>query len=96
MLLDISESMEWSRGRASPPSSGSQAPAAAISLLIRQGDIVGLIAFHERIVRQTSARGGKVHWRLLLQHLHSLEGGGRTDSESALKNVAMRSSGRGW
>ena len=48
------------------------------------------MAFHERIVRQTRARGGKVHWRLLLQHLHALEGGGRTNSESAIREVAMR------
>ena len=92
MLLDISESMEWSsRPRLPTKLWYAKHLAAAISLiLIRQGDIVGLIAFHERIVRQTRARGGKVHWRLLLQHLHSLEGGGRTDSESALRNVAMR------
>ena len=92
MLIDISESMAWS-SRPRLPSKLWYAKhlAAAISLiLIRQGDIVGLMAFHERIVRQTQARGGKVHWRLLLQHLNTLKGGGRTDSESAIKNVAMR------
>ena len=65
--------------------------AAAVSLILtRQGDIVGLMAFHERIVRQVRARGGKVHWRLLLQHLHALKGGGRTDAESAITKVAMQ------
>ena len=92
MLIDISESMAWS-SRPRLPSKLWYAKhlAAAVSLiLIRQGDIVGLMAFHERIVRQTRARGGKVHWRMLLQHLHALQGGGRTDSESAIRDVAMR------
>jgi uncharacterized protein (DUF58 family) len=65
--------------------------AAALSLiLIRQGDIVGFMAFHDRITRQVRARGGKIHWRLLLQHLNALAGGGRTDAGSAIRNVAMR------
>lgn len=92
MLIDVSESMAWS-SRPSLPSKLWYAKhlAAAVSLiLVRQGDIVGLTAFHEKIVRQIRARGGKVHWRLLLQHLHALRSGGRTDAESAVRQVAMR------
>ena len=92
LLIDISGSMRWSSGSALPTKLWyARHLAAALALiLIRQGDIVGLMAFHERIVRQVQARGGKVHWRLLLQHLHALEGGGKTNSELAIRNVAMR------
>ncbi len=92
MLIDVSESMAWSsRPRLPTKLWYAKHLAAAIALiLIRQGDIVGLMAFHERIVRQTTARGGKVHWRLLLQHLNALTGGGKTNSESAITSVAMR------
>ena len=92
LLIDASESMAWS-SRAGLPSKLWYAKhlAAALSLiLIRQGDIVGLVAFRDRIVRQVRARGGKVHWRMLLRHLHALESGGRTDAESVLRKVAMR------
>lgn len=92
ILMDVSKSMEWS-SRPSLPSKLWYAKhlAAALSLILtRQGDIVGLIAFHEKIVKQVRARGGKVHWRLLLQHLNALESEGRTDAESAIKRVAMR------
>lgn len=92
MLIDISESMDWS-SRPNLPTKLWYAKhlAAAISLILtRQGDIVGFMAFHERIVRQVRARGGKVHWRLLLRHLHALQGSGRTDAESAITKVAMQ------
>ena len=92
MLIDVSESMGWS-SRTGLPSKLWYAKhlAAAISLILtRQGDIVGFMAFHERIVRQIRARGGKMHWRMLLRHLNALRAGGGTDSESAIKRVALR------
>ncbi len=97
LLLDVSESMAWS-SRPGLPSKLWYAKhlAAAVSLILtRQGDIVGLMAFREKIVRQIRARGGKVHWRTLLRHLDALESGGRTDAESAIRNVAMRLKRRG-
>ena len=92
MLIDISRSMEWSSRPGLPTKLWyAKHLAAAISLiLVRQGDIVGFMAFHERIARQVRARGGKVHWRMLLQHLNALRASGRTDSESAIRKVAMR------
>ncbi len=92
MLVDVSGSMDWtSRPRLPTKLWYAKHLAAAVSLiLVRQGDIVGLMAFHERIVRQTRARGGKAHWRVLLQHLAALEGGGRTDSAAAIRDMAAR------
>lgn len=92
LLLDVSASMNWS-SRSSLPSKlwyAKHLAAALALILIRQGDTVGLMAFDDGIRRQIRCRGGKVHWRLLLRHLHALESGGRTDAESALRNVAMR------
>ena len=92
MLIDVSESMGWS-SRSGLPTKLWYAKhlAAAISLILtRQGDIVGFMAFHERIVRQIRARGGKMHWRMLLRHLNALRADGGTDSESAIKRVALR------
>lgn len=92
MLIDVSESMGWSSRTGLPTKLWyAKHLAAAISLILtRQGDIVGFMAFHERIVRQIRARGGKMHWRMLLRHLNALRAGGGTDSESAIKRVALR------
>ena len=92
MLIDVSESMGWSSRTGLPTKLWyAKHLAAAISLILtRQGDIVGFMAFHERIVRQIRARGGKMHWRMLLRHLNALRADGGTDSESAIKRVALR------
>lgn len=92
LLLDVSKSMNWTSRRSLPTKLWyAKHLAAAVSLiLIRQGDTVGLLAFDDRIVRQIRCRGGKVHWNLLLRHLHALESGGRTDAETTLRDVAMR------
>jgi len=92
LLLDVSKSMDWTSRRSLPTKLWyAKHLAAAVSLiLIRQGDTVGLMAFDDRIARQIRCRGGKVHWKLLLRHLHALQSGGRTDAETALKDVAMR------
>lgn len=97
ILLDVSESMAWSSQPELPTKLWyAQHLAAAISLmLVRQGDIVGLTAFHDRITHEVRARGGKVHWRLLMRHLANLESSGRTDANTAIRNVAMRLKRRG-
>ncbi len=92
LLLDVSESMNWTSRRSLPSKLWyAKHLAAAVSLiLIRQGDTVGLMAFADRITRQIRCRGGKVHWRLLLRHLNAMESGGGTDAETALRDVALR------
>ena len=97
ILLDVSESMAWSSQPELPTKLWyAQHLAAALSLLlVRQGDIVGMTAFHERITHEVRARGGKVHWKLLLRHLAALESSGRTSAESAIRQVAMRLRRRG-
>ncbi|MGI9626538.1 MAG: DUF58 domain-containing protein [Longimicrobiales bacterium] len=92
MLLDISESMNWSSTPALPTKLWyAKHLAAALSLiLIRQGDIVGFMAFHEEITKQVRARGGKLHWRLMLKHLDALKSSGATNAGSAIRNVAAR------
>ncbi len=92
LLLDASKSMDWSSRPGLPTKLWYlKQLAAAISLiLIRQGDIVGLTAFHEKISKHVLPRGGKPHWRMLLRHLHHLEAGGRTRAASTLRRVAGR------
>lgn len=92
LLLDASESMAWSSRRTLPSKLWyAKRLAAAVSLiLIRQGDVVGLMAFDERITKQIRCRGGKAHWRLLLKHLDALASGGRTNADFVLRDAAMR------
>jgi len=97
LLVDVSKSMDWSSTPELPTKLWyAQHLAAALALiLVRQGDIVGLTAFHERITHEVRARGGRIHWRLLLRHLASLKSSGTTDAKGALRQVAMRLRRRG-
>ncbi|MEZ4417862.1 MAG: DUF58 domain-containing protein [Gemmatimonadota bacterium] len=97
LLLDISESMNWKSGTGllSKLSYGKQLLAALSLLLVRQGDAVGLTAFHDGVPTRIHPRGGKHHWYELLHRLESLQASGRTNAPSALTDVARRLRRRG-
>jgi uncharacterized protein (DUF58 family) len=98
LLLDVSESMGWSSDPGALPTKLWYAKHLAASLaliLLRQGDSVGMAAFHNRVVERLHARGGRRQWYEILRRLDSLESEGGTSAEGALKDLAMRLDRRG-
>ncbi len=98
LLLDVSESMGWSSDPDVQPTKMWYARHLAASLaliLLRQGDSVGMAAFHDRIVDRVQARGGRRQWHEVARRLGALEAGGGTSAESALRELAIRLRRRG-
>lgn len=98
LLLDVSASMGWSSDAERIASKMWYAKHLAASLaliLLRQGDSVGLAAFHERVVGRVQPRGGRRQWHELVRRLAPLEASGRTSAHSALKDLAVRLRRRG-
>jgi uncharacterized protein (DUF58 family) len=98
LLLDVSASMAWSSdpGKLPPKMWYAKHLAASLALvLLRQGDSVGLTAFHERIVRRVHPRGGQQQWRELVRRISALEATGKTYAHSALRDLASRLKRRG-
>lgn len=98
MLIDISESMGWSSNPGVQMSKlwYAQHLAASLALiLLRQGDAVGLAAFHDRVVTRVQTRGGRRQFHEIARHLRDLEAEGGTSAEGALRDVAVRLRRRG-
>jgi uncharacterized protein (DUF58 family) len=98
ILLDVSESMGWSSDPQALPSKLWYAKHLAASLaliLLRQGDAVGMVAFHDRVVERVHARGGRRQLGELVRRLEPLEAGGGTSAETALRELALRLRRRG-
>jgi uncharacterized protein (DUF58 family) len=98
LLLDVSESMGWSSDPGTLPSKLWYAKHLAASLaliLLRQGDSVGLAAFHDHVVERAHARGGRRQWHEIVRRLRDLEAEGGTSAEGALTELAMRLRRRG-
>lgn len=98
LLVDVSESMGWSSEPGVLPSKLWYAKHLAASLaliLLRQGDSVGMVAFHERIADRVQARGGRRQWHEISRRLQELEAEGGTSAEGALRDVAVRLRRRG-
>lgn len=98
ILLDVSDSMGWSSDPAVLPTKLWYAKHLAASLaliLLRQGDSVGLAAFHDTVVERVHTRGGRRQWNELVRRLRPLQAGGGTSAESALRDVAVRLRRRG-
>jgi uncharacterized protein (DUF58 family) len=98
LLLDVSESMGWSSDPGTLPTKLWYAKHLAASLaliLLRQGDAVGMAAFHNRVVERVHARGGRRQWHEILRKLGGLEAEGGTSAEGALRDLAVRLRRRG-
>lgn len=98
ILVDVSESMGWSSDPDVLPSKLWFAKLLAASLalvLLRQGDSVGMTAFHDRVVERVQARGGRRQWNELVRRLRPLQAVGGTSAENALRDVAVRLRRRG-
>lgn len=92
ILLDVSGSMGWSSDPELPTKLWyARHLAAALSLvLLRQGDSVGLVTFHERVVDRVAPRGGRAQWNELVRHLAAASPGGETRPHLALREIAVR------
>ncbi len=98
LLLDISESMGWSSNPGVQPSKiwyARHLAASVALILLRQGDAVGLAAFHERMVARLQARGGRRQWHEVARRLQELDSQGGTSAEGALRELAIRLRRRG-
>ncbi|MDZ7779254.1 MAG: DUF58 domain-containing protein [Gemmatimonadota bacterium] len=98
LLLDTSDSMGWSSRPGELPDKLWYAKLLAASLgmiLIRQGDAVGLTAFHDHVAARVTPRGGRAQWRELARTLGELEAVGGTSAEGALRDMAVRMRRRG-
>lgn len=98
LLLDVSESMGWTSQPGVLPDKLWYAKHLAASLaliLARQGDAVGLSAFHESVVARVAPRGGQGQWRELVRTLQGLRAVGGTSAEGALREIAVRLRRRG-
>jgi uncharacterized protein (DUF58 family) len=98
LLVDVSESMGWSSDPATLPTKLWYAKLLAASLalvLLRQGDSVGMAAFHDRVIERVQARGGRRQWHELVRRLQPLQAEGGTSAETALRDLAVRLRRRG-
>jgi uncharacterized protein (DUF58 family) len=98
VCLDVSGSMDWRSREAGLLTKLQYAKRLAASLtllLIRQGDLAGVVCFAERVLGRTPARGTLAHWTELVRHLVHQAPGGRTAAAAALEEIAARSHRRG-
>lgn len=98
ILVDVSASMAWSSDDSALPPKvwyAKQLAASLALILVRQGDSVGLSAFHDRVVLRVGPRGGRRQWYEILRRLTAVEAGGGTSAGSALKELAVRVRRRG-
>jgi len=98
LLLDVSASMEWSSAPAQLPPKiwyAKQLAASLALLLTRQGDSIGMVSFDHLIRARVAPRGGRRHWYELVRSIAAVQGAGRTEAHSALRDVAARLRRRG-
>jgi len=98
LLLDVSASMDWSSAPEVITTKLEYARilAACLSLiLIRQGDAVGMVSFHETVSDRVAPRGGRGQWAELTRRIAALQPGSRTGADGALREVAVRLRRRG-
>ena len=97
LCLDVSRSMDWrSRDDLLIKLEYARRVAASLSLLlIRQGDLAGLVCFAERVLCELPPRGTLAHWTELVRRLVAQQAGRLSAAELALSEVASRRRKRG-
>jgi uncharacterized protein (DUF58 family) len=98
ILVDASRSMAWSSGgdRAISKLDYARLLAATLAtLLLRQGDAVGLVAFDDRVRAHLAPRAARRHRTAILRSLEALRPGGVTEAAGAMRDVAIRLRRRG-
>lgn len=98
LLLDASASMAWTSDPGSLPPKlwyAKQLAASLALLLLRQGDSVGLVGFDDVPRAHVAPRGGRRHWYEVLRALEPIKASGRTEADTALRDIAGRLRRRG-
>ena len=97
LLLDVSRSMGWSSEPILPAKLWyAKTLAASLALiLLRQGDAVGLVTFHDRIEFAMAPRGGRRQWHDLVRRIGPVTPQGGTSAQTALRDLAIRLRRRG-
>lgn len=95
ILLDCSQSMDFSTGKLSKLEYGSYLAAALTYLLIRQNDAVGLVLFDQEVRQQLPARARPTQFRRVLDVLEHTTSRGDTNVGRVLHQVAERIKRRG-
>ena len=98
LLVDVSGSMGWTSAPGVLPPKLWYAKHLAASLaliLLRQGDAVGLLTFHDRVSLSIAPRGGRRQWHELVRRLAPVQSQGATSTQSVLHDLAARLHRRG-
>lgn len=98
LVLDSSRSMAWSsesmRGF-SKLDYGRLLAASLATLLLRQGDATGLLAFDDRVRVHVRPKAARRHLATILGELVRLEAQGRSEAGPAMRDAAIRMRRRG-
>lgn len=96
ILLDTSNSMTY-RGEADYDKLdyGRYLTGALTSLMLSQGDSVGLVAFSDRVTTRIPLRGRRTHLNAILTALGRIKPGGRTQLADVLHTFADTATRRG-
>ncbi|MEJ2481867.1 MAG: DUF58 domain-containing protein [Gemmatimonadota bacterium] len=98
LVLDASHSMRWSSQQMADFSKldyGRLLSASLATLLLRQGDATGFVAYDDRVRTHLPPRASRRHLATILRELVTLEGGGRSEAGTAMRDVAIRLRRRG-
>lgn len=89
IVLDVSRSMDWSGDphRLTKLDYAKRLAAALALVLLRQRDATGLIGFDDDVRAVVRARTRHLHWWHVVSALQTLEAGGGTAAEPALRKV---------
>jgi len=91
VCLDVSRSMDWrsrSSGLLTKLDYAKRVAASLTLLLIRQGDMAGVLCFAETVLSRLPPRGTPEHWVQLVQQLVAQPPGGLSAAEVALEEVS--------
>ncbi|UCF21160.1 MAG: DUF58 domain-containing protein [Gemmatimonadota bacterium] len=98
LCLDASASMDW-RSRENDLLTkldyAKRLTASLTLLLIRQGDLAGLLCFAERVMARVTPRGTLDHWAELVRSLAAQKPGRLSAAPEALAELASRGARRG-
>lgn len=98
ICLDVSRSMDWrSRedGLLTKLDYAKRLAASLALLLVRQGDLAGLICFADDVLTRVQPRGTLAGWSELVNRLASQSAGRSSAAATALEEVASRGRRRG-
>ncbi|MDP6380697.1 MAG: DUF58 domain-containing protein [Phycisphaerae bacterium] len=95
ILLDCSASMKYSSGGLTKLAYGSFLAATLAFIMNRQADMVGLVAFDEKIRLHIPPGGSPSHLNQLCDRLERLEPGTRTDISKTFHDLAEMIKRRG-